>query len=506
MFGRLIRRPLLLATLIVTAKPASLSPAVGITAFIDVAVIPMDREVVLPHQTVVVTGDRITALGPVSRIHVPATAMRIDGRGKYLIPGLADMHTHIGSRDSASAAQALLLWLASGVTTIRNVDYIPPGILPNHDLDGAFLLRLRARAAAGTLLSPRIYTSGAWAPPQYLGGLWRRIADTSPRLDSIATYVAAYKAAGYDFLKIHDEPAVVAESVAAAARRIGLPVVGHVPADLPLQGALQAGFTSIEHLTGYLAALVRGTASPASKVALIEGRTMRDASDPAFLAAMRETLDVQRIPALAQATQRAGVWNCPTLELQALSGDDVRDDTLAHWPELRGAPAPRLEQWRAARPRNNGAARSVTGAGGTLDAYAQLLHAFESTGAGLLSGTDAQSAIDGYLVPGFALHRELAALVHAGLTPYQALLTSTRNVAAYFGTQAESGTVTVGKRADLVLLGGNPLGDIRETTHIVGVMRAGQWWPQATLAPRVAAALQALETHSADDSRIIRKP
>jgi imidazolonepropionase-like amidohydrolase len=130
---------------------------------------------------------------------------------------------------------------------------------------------------------------------------------------------------------------------------------------------------------------------------------------------------------------------------------------------------------------------NVPGAGGTQDVAFQMIRALQAAGAGLLSGTDASATpYFPYLVPGFILHRELAALVRAGLTPYQALVTSTRNVAVYFGTLSESGTVAVGKRSDLVLLEGNPLVDIRNTTRIAGVMLGGRWFPRAALEPRVA--------------------
>lgn len=489
----------------VTKHLAGHHAAAPITAFVDVSVIPMDRDRVLPHQTVLVQGDRITAIGPIRKLHIPRQAVRIDGRGKYLLPGFADMHTHIGMGDSAQAERALVLWLANGVTTIRNVDYLPLGLkvggLFDIQLPGDFLLRLRARAASGTLLSPRIYTASAWGPPQYLGGLaTMMISGGDPRLDSIASYVAAYKAAGYDFVKLHDESAVIAESVAVAARRLGLPVVGHVPVDLGLERALQVGYTSVEHLSQYLPALMRGPGSLASKAAVLEEDSVGGApiSDSAFLAAMQQALDPSRIPALVAATKRAGVWNCPTLEVQAMVASEVRSDALAQWPEVHDVPAARLHGWNALRRQQahcGTEVRIVSGAGGTLAALQHLIRALYEGGAGIVSGTDASSILlIPYLVPGFALHREFAVLVQAGLTPYQALATSTRNVAEYFGTQAVSGTVTVGKRADLVLLGGSPLQDIRQTRRIAGVMRAGQWWSQAALAPRVAAALNALAT------------
>ena len=210
-------------------------PGTAVTAFVNVAVVPMDSEHVLTRQTVLVQGARITAIGPVSQVHIPASALRIDGRGKFLMPGLADMHFHAWNvdSDSAEAEHFLMLVLAHGVTTIRNMDWEPMFYRATKEL-----LRWRARAATGALLSPRIYTSGPW-----FGATVGRPADA-------ATAIPAYKAAGYDFVKIHDEDRETFDSVMAAAHRAGIPVVGHVPDGVSPEQALVAGYQSIEHLMG----------------------------------------------------------------------------------------------------------------------------------------------------------------------------------------------------------------------------------------------------------------
>jgi imidazolonepropionase-like amidohydrolase len=157
-----------------TVVAATLSlPTVGraqasVTAFVDVSVIPMDRERVLPHQTVVVQNGRITALGATREVHIPPGATRIDGQGKFLMPGLSDMHTHLAYGGTMHAERWLFLLFASGITTVRNVDYGHGGSFfgdtTNPNLDNAGLLRLKARAAAGELWSPRIYTSASGTP------------------------------------------------------------------------------------------------------------------------------------------------------------------------------------------------------------------------------------------------------------------------------------------------------------------------------------------------------
>jgi hypothetical protein len=245
----------------------------------------------------------------------------------------------------------------------------------------------------------------------------------APRLDSVAAYVAAYHAAGYDFLKPHDERREMFDSVVTAARRLRLPVAGHVTNFVPLEQGLTAGMHSIEHLTGY---------------------GIR--SDDWERAAGKPT---SYIPTLAAVTKRAGVWNCPTLILY---------EPKMPLPGVSSAP---------------------------VEPYRRLVKALQDAGAGLLLGTDAGvgAAIEDQVG---TVHAELQALVRAGLTPYQALLTGTRNVASYFGTLDETGTLAVGKRADLVLLRGNPLADIANTLHPAGVMLGGRWLPRAELDRRLA--------------------
>jgi imidazolonepropionase-like amidohydrolase len=393
-------------------QPVPGSPT-GVTAFMDVTVVPMDQERVLPKQTVLVQNGRITALGPSDKVPVPAGAVRVDGRGQYLIPGLADMHAHInvsgepvyGETDSAKGENRLLhLWLANGVTTVRNLDW-------SERKWGEQSLRLRARAAAGEILSPRIYTSGAWTGADGI----ETSAKVAPA--QVASLVAAYKAAGYDHLKVHEEGGrELWDSLVAAARREGMPIVGHAPRAESGWGkkrmrdwGLAAPMKSIEHMMDY---------------------------------AWFDT--TVGIPAMAAATKRAGVWLCPTWMVEKIM---LYESSLAR-----------------------------------MAFHRRLIRTFQDSGVGLLLGTD-----NAYRKAPATVHDELRGLVEeAGLTPYQALLTGTRNVAQYFGMLDSTGTVAVGKRADLVLLRGNPLEDIRNTAEPIGVMIGGRWVTRAELAPRWA--------------------
>jgi hypothetical protein len=408
--------------------PVPGAPA-GATAFVNVAVVPMDTERVLANHTVLIEGGWITALGPSNKIKVPAGAARIDGRGQYLMPGLADMHVHLEhvTQDSIGLEHLLGHFVANGVTTIRDMTHLHPA--PRN-------LQLKARAAAGTLLSPRLYTSGAWGPPQYTNdndgqGTGK---GPQPRLDSVAAYVAAYKALGYDHVKPYTERRPVFDSLLAAARRLGIPVAGHLPrpwtykpprdTTLSLEWALPSGaYRSVEHLMGFQYDYGEG---------------------PLNLA----RLDEAKLPARVAATTRAGVWSTPTL---AFSAGHYRLDSA---------------QWEGGRRTQE-------------EDGQKIVRALHAAGAGLLLGSDLSGL--SWATPS-VVHHELAALVRlAGLSPYEALATGTRNVAQYFGTLDSTGTVTVGKRADLVLLHRNPLDDIRHTREQAGVMLGGRWLPREEL-------------------------
>jgi imidazolonepropionase-like amidohydrolase len=402
------------------SKPAAAARApvpgapAGVTAFVNVAVVPMDAERVLTDQTVVVKDGWIAAVGPSTKIKVPAGAARIDGRGHYLLPGLADCHAHL-MEDSESII--LIRYLVHGVTTIRNMDHQTSGEQAER------VLRWRARAAAGELLSPHIYTAASWYA--YGGPL---LDPNKIPLGEVAQRIAAYKAAGYDFVKPYFENRTIFDSVAAAARRMGLPLAGHVPSAVPLPVAL-ASMKSIEHQTGTTSESLGGMGVPLDGLSL---------EAPAA-----------EIGAMAGAFRRAGTWMCPTANiLDGIMRVNAPDD-----PKM----------------------------GRRVQQSYQLLKALQDSGAGLLLGSDQHWAA------GASIHKELEVLVReVGLSPYQALAAGTRSVAQYFGTLDSTGTVAVGKRADLVLLAGNPLQDVRHTREPAGVMLGGRWLDRVALDRQLA--------------------
>ena len=443
---RLISAALLAAA---AAIGAQTPPAPSTLAFVAVSVLPMDRNAVLPNQTVVIREGKIAEMGTTASVRVPEGATRVDAAGKFLMPTLAEMHAHIpgGKEPDALVEKTLFLYAANGVGTIR-------GMLgdPRH-------LQYRARAAKGELFSPRIYTSG----PSFNG-------KTTPTPEAAAEAVAAQKAAGYDLLKIHPGvPRAAFDALDAKADEVGIPFAGHVPLDVGLERALQAKYHSIDHLDGYVEALAR------------EPKTSQF-----FGLNLVQQVDESKIPALVAATKKAGVWMVPTQVLMdSLLNEDSTAD-LAGWPEMRYMPAATIKNWIEQKTGMT-AKYSADDRRRFLELRRRILKALLDGGVDFALGSDAPQW---WNVPGFSAHRELRSLVLAGFTPAQALQSGTFNAARYFGTQAETGSVAAGKRADLLLLDANPLEDIANTTRISGVMIAGRWMPRSELDRRLGQLLE----------------
>ena len=418
-------------------------------AFVNVAVVPMDEERVLQNQSVVVRNGRIAEIGPSAAVRIPEGAVVVDGAGKYLMPGLAEMHAHIPSPQQGedTIERTLFLYLSNGVTTIR-------GMLghPRH-------LELRAQAAGGEILAPRIYTSG----PSVNG-------NSAQTPEAAVKMVEEQHAAGYDLIKLH--PGLkrpVFDAIVATAQRLEMPFAGHVSADVGLNPALAGRQASIDHLDGYVEALA----------GFGDGFSTEESG--LFGLGLVDQIDLAEIPVLAAATREAGVWNVPTQSLleHLLSGENPEE--MARRPELRYMPPATVRQWVDAvvgtRAESGGPERAER----YLEARRKLIHALYREGAGLLLGSDAPQIFN---VPGFSIHHELKALVASGLTPYQALVTGTRNPATYFGTE-DWGTVKAGSSADLILVNGNPLEDVGNVEHPAGVMVRGRWLSDAEIQARL---------------------
>ena len=439
--------------LVLTTPVGAQQPTV---AFVGVNVVPMTGPGVLADQTVIVTDGRIAAVGPSSAVAVPADAQRVDGAGRWLIPGLAEMHAHVppGNAPPQAVEDMFFLYLANGITTIRGM------------LGAPHQLELRERVSSGELLGPRFIVG---APS--LNGNSAPDAETARRL------VREHAAAGYDFLKLH--PGLTREVYDAAvdeARASEITLGGHVSVDVGLARTLEARQGTIDHLDGYLEAAI-----PDSIHAILVHPT-----EVISYGEVVRSIDMSRIPALARATREAGVYNVPTAALWENLYGPLTPDVAAAWPEMRYVSAQQVANWT--QQKTNIAAQLVEqglapGDATRMFAFRRtLLKALADEDALLLMGTDSPQL---FSVPGFSLHREIRLLREAGLTPAQLLTAGTVNVGRYLhevlGLPLDGGTIEPGMRADLVLLTANPLTDVDALARPAGVMAAGRWLDRATL-------------------------
>lgn len=409
------------------------------TAFVNVNVVSMQDDRILAGQTVLVRDRRIVSLGPVRDTAVTDEATIVDGTDRYLMPGLAEMHGHVPTGNSADLERVLMLYVANGVTAVRSM------------LGDETHLPLRTAIANGSVLGPRLYIAG----PSFSG-------DSVTGPGQAARMVRLQHAAGYDFLKVHPGLSRAEfTALAAAADKAGMRFAGHVPADVGVPLALKLGISTIDHLDGYMPLLL----PPQSAASGGFGGFF-----DIFLAPSAERA---AIAGAAHSSAAAGVWNVPTQSLFEHRVNADPPELMAAWPEMKYMPAATVRRWVAAKKELQADANFSPGiALQAIEIRRELLRALHDNGAGLLLGSDAPQVFN---VPGFSIHRELALLVAAGLSPFEALLTGTVNAARWFGDEQDSGKVAIGMQANLVLLDDNPLADIGNTRRVHGVMLNGLW-------------------------------
>jgi imidazolonepropionase-like amidohydrolase len=418
-------------------------------AFVNVNVIPMDEERVLENQTVVVSDGRIIAAGPADETDVPENAEQIDGTGQYLMPGLAEMHGHIpGANNRQYAKDVLFLYISNGVTTVRNMAGNP------------YHIELREKVEEGEVAGPTIFAASPWLN-----------ADSVPSSEDAERVVREYYEAGFDHMKMGSLPLDRYRALADAAHETGLPFAGHIPEEVGLVNALEARQKSIDHYDRYVEFLVPDDAG-------------WDGENPGFFgSAVVHLADEERIPEAVDLTIEAGTWNVPTLSLVEHLESPEAPEEMAQWPEMRYMPQSVIDGW--VESKNNFQARDdfqPEAAARLVEIRQKLTKELYDRGAPIALGSDAPQFFN---VPGFSIHHEMEMMVAAGLTPYEVLVTGTRNAAAYFDTPDEFGTVQENRRADLILLNANPLDNIANVKDRAGVMVRGAWWPESEIQERL---------------------
>ncbi len=410
----------------------------GDVALHNVHVVSMVSEEILPNQTVIVADGKITAIHPTSKHRLANADRIIDGEGGYIIPGLSDMHTHLGlilpwdgDPSQEGMESDLSLYLPNGVTTIRNMR-ATPGILT-----------IRAKLDRGELIGPRLISSG----PSLHSELPE---DFGPKITSRAeaeAEIRKQKIQGYDFIKVHqDLPQEAFDGVIETAAEVGLSVAGHLQANKPVEQT--ARMLSIEH---------------AEEVVKLLG----------------DAADFDEVPEVLAAIKASGAYVTPTLVIFNSIHQYLTDDGLESFfqqPETAYV----TPYWRDVMSAEKNFFRQSFGEGyeNLADGFKddtkklqKLTAQLNDAGVPLLVGTDAV----GLVAPGFSVHEELELFVDAGLSAYDALKAATVNPARWAGHGEDEGTVVIGAKADLVLLSANPLEDISATRNVRGVMLRGEW-------------------------------
>ncbi len=398
-------------------------------------VIPMNRDTVLEDHSVLVKDGRFLKVAPSSKLKVPGSATRIDARGKYLMPGMGEMHGHIPPPTSPPAfiEDVLFLYVANGVTTVRGM------------LGHAGQLELRAKAKRGEIVAPTLYLAG----PSFSGSTVQSVPQAEQR-------VRQQKDEGWDLLKIH--PGLTRDqfdAIARTARQVRIPFAGHVPADVGLAHALEQGQQTIDHLDGYIEYLGGGDA-PIAEEKMVEA---------------------------ARRTKAAGAWVVPTMVLWETIIGAPSLNALQAFPELKYMPRDVLEQWnKAYRARQSDAKFDLARAKRIAEERKRLLKVLDAQKVKILFGTDSPQQ---FSVPGFSIHREAKAMVEAGMKPFDVLRSGTAAVGGYYQTE-KFGLIAEGYRADAVLLDANPLTSVENLSRIAGVLANGGWLAGAQIQTRLA--------------------
>ena len=411
--------------------------------FRGVNVIPMDRERVIENQTVVVRNGRITAMGNAGSVKFSKDALVVEGKGKYLTPGWAEIHAHVPPIDDIEPMKdVLMLYLVNGITTIR-------GMLghPKH-------LELRSKINSGEILGPHFYATG----PSFNG-------QSVKSAERGAEMVREQKAAGYDYLKLH--PGLTKETfpaIARTAQEVGIPFVGHVSFNVGVWRAIDARYSSIDHLDGFIEAITPGS------------DTLAEQETGLFGAWIAYRADAAQIPNLVKELRDKRIRVVPTQAiaerwLSALSAESFTDD-----PEMKYVKPQEVQNWVKAKSTYTSNPKfSKEHADQLVQIRRKLIYECQKAGVDLLLGSDAPQVFN---VPGFSIHHEMRYMVDAGLTPYETLRTGTVNVAAYLN-KPDSGVVKTGNVSDLVLLNGNPLTDIGQTRNIEAVVMGANYLSKA---------------------------
>lgn len=406
-------------------------------AFTNVHVLSMGSDKILENYTVITEEDRIVKVGPADEVKIPDDAHMIDSKGKYLMPGLAEMHGHVPPTDPGSNAPSyfndkyvehtLFLYVSSGITTVR-------GMLgyPNQ-------LELKDKVNSGELIGPNLYLAG----PSFNGNSISSPAQARER-------VKQQKEEGWDLLKVH--PGLTRpeyDAMAETAHEVGIHFGGHVPQEVGIVHAIEMGQLTMDHIDGYVS----------------------------YLTSFEKQERDQKMAGIIQMTKDNGVWIVPTQALWETIIGAADYEAMKQYDELKYIPKAVKQNYF------NFAENPQTGyAIGNPDDHAELrrklLEEMNKAGVRILMGTDAPQL---FSVPGFSIHRELPLMKEANMTNFEIIESGTKNVGEYFADWDDFGTIAEGQRADLILVDENPLQDLTTIQDHSGVMVQGKWYSRTMI-------------------------
>ncbi|HEX9793311.1 MAG TPA: amidohydrolase family protein [Planctomycetota bacterium] len=427
-----------------TAQEPAPQAATEGTAFVGVRVLDTRKRTVAEDQVVLVSGGRIQAVGARAGFEIPHGWRTVAGEGHTLIAGLAEMHGHLPNAGwpAGMSEDVLFLYLANGVTFVRGM------------LGEPAQLELRGRLERGEVLGPRLAVG---SPPLSGGGLDAGRA---------AELVRQYQSAGYDHLKVHEGLRPEAyDAIAKTAREVGITWGGHVADLVGLEHALDAGQVTIDHLDNVVESLTAQLVLGAVDLNTV----VTEASE-------------ERLALVARWMLRNDASVVPTMALwRTFMGGIAGAELVPAYDELKYIPPQIVQQW-VAQVRGGDAEQRAAGER-VLGWRNRALGALSDAGVRILLGTDSPQL---FSVPGFSLHREIAAMQVAGLGPWDILHAGTTAVADFYRWK-DHGAVAPGFRADLVLVEGAPEQDLGALREIAGVMIGGRWIPKKAIDERLAA-------------------
>ncbi len=433
-------------------------------AITHVSVIPMDRERILADQTVLIQDGIISWLGPAAKATIPKESVLVDGAGKYVLPGLMDMHMHFfyeQGLDKKFLRDEASLMLSKGITTTRIMCGDPE------------YLKLKEQINNLLIPGPELFV----VSPQLVGKwtfsikLFGNVADTP---SEGASLVKRFKEEGYDEIKLtfYLKPEVY-DAIIATAAELNIKVTGHVGPAIKLSRALAAR-QQIEHLDEFIETLLPDTTYNHGISVSGTGIWQKNTAWKTI-----PFMDESRIPMLVKQVRKAGIFVTPTnYFLITCFAKGQTDEEIKTSPDYAYIPSflkadrekGRNRFWQNPPPESDRKRY--------IDLRFKMTKALYDGGIKLMAGSDGP---EWYLAQGFSLHNELEMFVRAGLSPFAALETATINPARYLGIDKRTGTIQVGKEADLLLLERNPLEDIRNTTAIKGIFNEKVWYDEKTV-------------------------